>query len=233
MKQVLTSIANSQRILLAIIIFSCYGCQNFLYKSNNEGSIEYKITYPPEATQDNFLAPFMPTKMLMNFKNDITVSEIKIGIGLMSVSYIADPKAKKLITLLQVANKKYALILDSTQVNEQLNKSPELKIIFSNETKTIAGFKCNKATVTDSDNVSYDVYYTKDIKVKNPNWDLPLKKIDGVMLEYQIKQNNILMKLTATNVNGREVDDKIFDIPSDYKIVSKAEMPEVFSRFFQ
>ena len=216
-----------------IILPLVHGCKGLLYKNKKQGSIEYTIEYPPETTKDNIMASMMPSKMMMRFKDDITASELKIGMGIMNASFISNPDKKTLTTLLQIVDKKYALVMDSSQVNEQLNKAHGLKITFSNDTKIIAGFTCKKAIVTDSVNTSVDVFYTKDIKIKNPNWSTPLKEIDGVLMEYQITQNKITMKLTATTVTGDDIDKTTFAIPSDFLVVKKEEMPEIFSQFFQ
>ncbi len=151
----------------------------------------------------------------------------------MSTVFISNPDDRTLTTLLQIVDKKYALVMDSAQIGTQLRKAPGLQVKLTGDSKMIAGFRCRKAVVTDDTGNSYDVYYTKEIKVKNPNWSTPLKEIDGVMLEYQIKQKNIVMKLTALKVEDEDIDKNTFSIPPDFKVVSRADMPEIFSQFFE
>ena len=218
-------------ILFSLIYLS--GCNRLGGKASREGVIEYAIAYPPETMQDNVLASMMPSKMTVKFKNNMSLSEIKFGMGIMDACFISNPEKKILITLLQIVDKKYALVSDSTSINEQLRKSPAVDVTFLDEIKTIAGYKCKKAVVKDNTNTTYDVFYTNDLKLKESNWYLPLNKIGGVLFEYNIRQNNMLMKLTATSVTDEKIDDTAFTIPKDYKVVTKQEMPEIFSQFFQ
>ena len=178
------------------------------------------------------MASMMPSKAIVKFKDNITSTEIKIGMGIMTTSFIADPNKKTLTSLLQISDKKYALVMDSVEVNNRTGKSV-LKIQFSDETKKIAGFKCKMAIVTDSTNTSYPVYYTNDIKIKNPNWNTPMKSIEGVLIQYPIIQNNIKMILTASSVAGMKTDAASYSIPADYKMVETLqEMPEIFQAYF-
>ena len=95
--------------------------------------------------------------------------------------------------------------------------------------KEIAGYVCKKAKVT-WDDLSFDVFYTDEIKITDPNWNNPFNEIDGVLLQYQFDMFGIKTKITAETVEKIDVEDETFDIPADYKTVTKAEMEDVINQ---
>ena len=105
-----------------------------------------------------------------------------------------------------------------------------MKIEITKETKDVAGYKCKKAIVTfvDETKQGFDLYYTNELKIKNSNWWTPFKEIDGVILEYQVSRYNIDMKLVAKEVEFTTIESAIFDVPKDYKMVTRKEIDEVF-----
>lgn len=217
--------------LLFSAILTLAGCNVFTTEKVSEGMIQYDVTYPHGAS-DNFMTSLMPTEMKYRFKNNNTCSELSAGLGMFSTSFVADAQKKTLTQLVKIMNKKFALVSDMNEVDQLINEHPKMKIDFVNSTKTVAGYRCKKAKVTLIDTKeTFDVYYTKDINVKNPNWYSPYREIDGVLLEYQIKRYNIEMRLIAKNVSDIAVDDSLFTLPPDYKRVSKQEMEEMFVNF--
>lgn len=217
-------------LILPVSFYSCQPRKKFAY---NEGYIEYEISYPAEATQDKLLTAMMPTKMTMWFKNDSTKSDISIGMGLMSVTFISLPEEKTLSTLLQILEKKYALVLDSNEVSAELKKKAQFKIEFTKEKKEIAGYKCKKAIADDGKGKVIHVFYTEELKISNPHWSTPLHEIPGTLLEYELVLNNVRMKLKAKIVEASNVNSGIFKVPDDFDRVKAEEMPEIFSQFFQ
>jgi hypothetical protein len=45
-----------------------------------------------------------------------------------------------------------------------------------------------------------------------------------MMLEYTIPQKMFTMKMTCTEIKADKVDDKLFEVPSDYKPMTKEEL---------
>lgn len=199
-----------------------------------EGVIEYDITYDDSILSDNLLSSMLPKKMEMKFKDDKTFTEFKVGMGIITAGFLCDPEVKSISTFFHVmGGKKLICVTDSVEVDEELEKRPRVTVKYVDELKEIAGYKCKKAVITDSDNLSYDIYYTDEIKIKNSNWWTPLREVKGVMLEYRIKQKNIEMRLTASKISGEELEKSDFAVPPDYERLMCDSMPEIFKNFFQ
>jgi GLPGLI family protein len=209
-------------LFVSIIIASFTGCQNLFNKGQSEGAIEYKLTMQ-DSSSNAMMASMMPKTMLLKFKNNKTVMEFKIGMGMMTTSFISNPETKTLTTLVQVMIKKNAFVLDQKAIDKKNRKLSKFSITYSNDTKIIAGFKCKRAIIKDSTS-TYDIYYTKEINIKDANWSNPYKDIDGVLMEYRIKIKNIELNLTAINVSGDKIDDSVFTIPSGYNIIKPEDL---------
>ncbi|MFH1319100.1 MAG: hypothetical protein ABII90_00390 [Bacteroidota bacterium] len=216
----------------SFLIISLTGCDAIFKRNIKEGIIVFEITYP-ETDAGDLMASLLPNEMILKFKNNITVGEFNAGMGIFKTSLIAYPDRKEIAHLVKIMNKKYVLLIDSTEINDLYSELPEMKIELIDETKVIAGYKCKKAIVTFKDKIKdeFSIYYTNEIDIKNPNWSSPFHEIDGVLLEYQLRKYNFEMRLTAKEVKQSKIDSSDFDIPSDYKMITQDEMDEIFEGF--
>jgi GLPGLI family protein len=217
--------------LFALILVTVQSCSIFTTDKVSEGMIEYDITYP-STSNDDLMAGLMPSEMKLHFKENKTYGELSAGMGMFTTALLSFPDKKLVTQTVKVMNKKFMHTSDSKQVDQMIGGQAKMKIEFVNETKVIAGYTCRKAIISVPDsNEKYEVFYTKDIQIKNPNWFTPFREIDGVLMEYKLKQYNIEMKFTAKNVIKETVDDKIFEVAPDYKKISQKEMDEMFLSF--
>ena len=200
-------------------------------KTNDEKFVsEGKIEYSAEMVdKTNSMASMAPTKMTIKFKKNKSCVEMSAGMGMFSTCFVSNPDNKSLTQMVKLLNKKFWLTEDANTIKKE-NDSYKFEIKPSNETKIIAGYKCLKATVhiKDSDDPDFTVYYTKDLNIHNPNFSNPFSEIDGVLMEYQMKKFGLEMKFVANKVIKENVDDAIFQVPEDYKKISKKEMDELF-----
>ena len=205
-----------------LYIFFWTGCKPTDEKFISEGTIEYAASV---MDQSNPMASMAPSKMTVKFKNNLSSAEMSAGMGLFSTSFIADPQKKSLIQLVKLLNKKFSMVLNETDLKKE-NELFNLEIIPSKETKMIAGYKCEKATVhyKTGNFPDFAIYYTRDLNIKNSNFANPFYMIDGVLMEYQMTKFGLEMKFTATCVKKDDIDDSVFQLPSDYKQISKDEM---------
>lgn len=138
------------------------------------------------------------------------------------------------IMLLDMMGQKYAVEMSTAEMEKDLAEGPEVKIEKLSETKEIAGYVCKKAIVKtlkangDVDS-ELEVFYTQELGAGGINMDNPMfKDIDGVMLEYSIKEENISMKMTAVSVEKKKISDSEFEIPEGFKKVTEEELQLMF-----
>lgn len=220
--------------LLAFLVFIIvlgYGCTN---KGSGSGISEGIIEYDAEPVDKAHpMADLAPSKMTVKFKDNRSCVDLSAGMGLFSTSFISDPETHTMIQLVKLLNKKYVHVFDTTELKKENCLGPRMIIEKSNETKMIAKYKCKKATIKfpGNDHASFDVYYTNEIGIREPNWSNPFCEIDGVLMEYQLTRHGMEMHFTARSVTPTDVDDAVFEVPEDYKVIGKPELDELFNAF--
>jgi GLPGLI family protein len=221
MKKFLTGVFVGTYLILS---FSCghHTDEKFI----SEGAIEFDAVV---VDQDNPMASMAPSKMTIKFKNNISSAEMSAGMGLFTTSFISNPQTKTLTLLFKLLNKKYASVQTDQEIKKE-NDSYHFEITPTKETKIIAGYNCLKAHVKLKDNSApdFDIYYTQDLDIQNPNFANPFNMVDGVLMEYQMKKFGLEMKFTAKSVKKDNIEDSSFELPSDYKKISQKEMDELF-----
>jgi hypothetical protein len=222
---------NNQKQLLfyalatILLISSCK--LGFRHKGITEGCIKYKITYI-ENEQKNPIVSLLPSYITMTFKDTEVLLSVEGWMGIFKSAFIKD-KNQDAITLLKILNKKYLYQSEPEDGYYGLARFDSTQVIFDDVEKKVLGFDCKHARVRIPEkNLDFDVYYTNDIKIKNPNANTPLSQVPGVLIEFQMVMNGILMHLEATEFIGQDIPDDYFKIPQGYKEVAKVQMDSIF-----
>ena len=119
------------------------------------------------------------------------------------------------------------------EINEEMTEQPDIKVEQYEETKEIAGYECKKAVINvesdDGTKTSFIVYYTNELGGSALNFDNPMfKEIDGVLMEFEMEQGPMTMKLEAVSVKKENVPDSDFVVPDGYQELTKEQMQNMF-----
>jgi GLPGLI family protein len=194
-----------------------------------EGIITYKISYPDTKATESQMAMF-PKMATVFVKGSSTKTEIKTQMG--DQVEITDFATKTKVSLIDAMGQKYAIKSTAEEIEKENAKEPAPTVEVTKETKVIAGYTCKKAIVSVNDDgtvTKFDVYFTNELGPKEANFDNPLyKDIDGVMMEFSMKTPQITMVFSATSVEKKSISGKEFEIPSEYKVITKEELKAKF-----
>lgn len=194
-----------------------------------EGVITYKISYPDTKFSEAQLNMF-PKMMTVSVKGSKARTEMNTGAGTQIV--ILDYVAKTKVALINMMGQKYAIKENAQDIEKENTDKPKGTVNVTNETRNIAGYICKKAIITtDEDGVksTYEVWFTEELGGKDANFDDPLyKDINGVLMEFIIKNPQFSMKLNATSVEKKAIAAKDFEIPDDYTLTTKEELKSKF-----
>lgn len=217
--------------LYAIAVFVCviaYGCAHNGPRHNiREGSIKYKITYL-STEKENPIIGLLPSTIMMRFNHDKVLLEMEGWLGIFRSAFVKKGE-KDVYTLLKILSKKYLYISEPNEGYYGMKKPDNLKVDFDDETKEIIGFNCNHAKISVGDSISFGVFYTTEIKIKNATANTPLDMIPGMLLDFQLEMNGIPMHLEAVEFIDEKVPTTIFDIPNGYERVARSQMDEIFN----
>jgi len=210
---------------LWLSIFSYYGCSHSA-GTPGEGHIVYQVSLEGDDV-DPMMKTMMPSEITTYYKGNQTATVISMGMGMMETRMISDAAARTYSTLISAMGKKVAMVMNGQQVDQSFSGRAPLKVRYTDETKEIAGVRCRQAMVTDSTENSYPVYYTDELGKSAFNWSTPYKEIEGMLMEYSIRFDNIVMKLSAKEIVHEPADSSVFAVPSDYQRITDPEQMEM------
>lgn len=220
----------SRAVYLFVAVSLLQACSGIFKKDIKEGIIEYKA----EAVDAKDISSLtVPDKMVVKFKNDYSAAELEAGMGFAKMKFISDPNKNQFLSQISFIDKKQSL-MNMDEIKKTNYYLPDYDVEYGNKTKQIAGYTCKNATIKFKDgSPSYDVWFTKDIGIKNPNWSNAYYKIDGVLMDYRLKKYGLGLHFTATSVSEATIDQSYFTITPDYDMVRNSELEKMFEGFYQ
>lgn len=207
------------------LIFSVLFISTFLFSLSSpsfEGTIDYKISYKNLPEEMGMYKAMLPRKSRVIIKNDWSKIQQNMGV-LMKMDIIFNSKTNTSVMLINAMGKKIAV--ETNDTTEKID--PSLFTLTKKEDiKIIAGYKCKKNILTDTANNSYTLWITDKIpSYKNQN--LPDIDLGGFPMEYNIENNGMSVRMTASKVTEKEISDEEFTIPADYEKKTAEEMGEL------
>jgi hypothetical protein len=212
-------------IIASILLFA--SCIHLA--KENEGVIIYDIVYLDEERATNPVIDLMPAEMQQVFKGKNSKSMIAGFMGMFLTAYIsnADDSTNSLIFKLMTDRHYTQTPMGAPSLG--FDTVEGLKIEKTGETADILGMLAHKAYVESDDTTftAFDIYYTEDLDIANPNWNNPYRDINGVLLSFRVRMKGITMIIKARELVRKEIDMAEFTVPSGYKEVTPDEMNQI------
>lgn len=218
--------------ITVLLLFSACGTESEsgLYKF---GKIEYKITYLENNLQ-NISPSLLPKRMKLEFDQEHSVNLIEGFMGIFKLNNIINYKHKRSSTVLEVLNKNY--IYNGKKGDEMccFDSMRGMKVKHTDETKIIAGLNCKKAIVElpETEEI-FEVYYTTDISLSNPNITNPYEDIDGVLMDFQLSMSGMKMKFTAEKFQQMENLAVNVNLPVNSSEVTREQMTQIMNKLME
>jgi len=183
-----------------------------------EGSITYSVNFegmPPEQA-----GMMKGTEMKMFFKDKKSRSEFTNAF--FNTITISDENTST--TLMEQMGQKQYYKMKKEEMEKDSKKTPDPKITYTEEKKTIAGYECKKAIVETKsekgETNKIDVWYTE--KLQGPSGSSggrmggnQFKGLKGAPLEFSMQQGPMKMQMTATNVSTSAIPDAKFVVSTE------------------
>jgi GLPGLI family protein len=208
-------------ILLFILSISAAFSQ--VHPGLKSGKITFEIAYTDDKMDEDMKA-FLPTESTLYFKGDR--SRMETGMAMGKSITITDQSRKKSVVLMDFMGNKIAIESDLSKDSSQVKRDLNLHVEHLDGEKAIAGYNCKKARVTqkqEGKEYAFDVWYTDEIGSHN-GLAYGLEEIKGCMLEFEIVQNAMQMRMTTKSIEKIDVNDDMFEIPQGYTLKSIDEM---------
>ena len=168
------------------------------------------------------VAMFGASTMDLYFSGDLARTELNFG-SMMSMATLVNNETEDILILKgggMMGDKAVKTISDEMKIDELETEDPEIKI--TREKKTILGYNCKKAIITDADGNEMGYWFTEEIQTISTDKSAVTSKLPSLTLEYSIDRDGLIMTFTATSVD-QKLDSKSktkkfsFDIPEEYE----------------
>jgi len=219
--------------LIMMFFLFLFSCDSKYDQNQPQGIIEYSVVYT--SNKSSIPTNLLPKKVTLKFKAHKSITSIDGFMGMFCLSNICDFRKYTNTMILKVMDSKYYYPGSKYEPPFFFDGLKDIDVKPVADTKVIAGFMCKKAVVTykNANRPAFDIYYTDQIKIKNPNKSNPFNTINGVLVQFNITMNNIEMHLTATRYRNENISDDLFKVPDDYRKVSREKMSGVLTKLLE
>jgi hypothetical protein len=215
----------SYRLLIAsIIAMTFYSCSIKGGKHIREGEIHYNIEYL--GAIGTLPKDVLPKNLIVSFKNDKILFEMISPLGNSGIMNLANPDEEIYDTYFSLFTIKYYYAAEKGESYPGFEAMEGMKLKKTDKTTEICGFRCKNAEATfpsDSGKV-YDIWYTNEISVKDPNAASPYQDLDGVLMNFFFLIGHSELRFTAETVYKKDVSDQIFERREKFVKVSRADI---------
>jgi hypothetical protein len=225
-------VVRSGNILLFTIIFlfTICSCKEKGKRAIKQGEIHYDVQYEGHIT----LMPkeLMPKNLIVSFKNDKIVYELISPLGNSGIVNLSNPSKEIHDTYLSMFTIRYFYASKPGELYPGFEAMNGIEIRKTSKTARICGFNCKNAEVTfpyDRSKI-YNIWYTNEIPIKDPNASTPFCQIDGVLMSFFFFIGRSEFHFLAQNVYKKEIPDKTFERKDKFKMVSKKDINKFINK---
>lgn len=196
----------------------------------NQGEIHYDVQY--EGQVSKMPLEIMPKNLVVSFKDDNIIYELISPIGNSGIINLSNPSKEIYDTYLSLFTIRYFYSSKPGEIYPGFEAMRGMEIKKTSKTEVICGFKCKNAEVSFPSDRSkiYNVWYTEEIPVKNPNASTPFYQIDGVLMSFFFFIGCSEFHFEAQNIYKKEIPDKTFERKEKFKRVSKSDLNKFINK---
>jgi GLPGLI family protein len=219
-------------VLFIAVIFAITGfsCKEKGGKYINQGEIHYNIDYI--GNFGTMPKEVLPKNLIVSFKNDKILFEMISSFGNSGILNLANPDKGIFDTYFSLFTLKYFYAVQPGEQFPGFEAMQGIVIKKTAKTSVICGFNCKNAEVTfpADRNRIYEIWYTEEIKVKNPNTATPFSQIDGVLMSFFFFLGPAELHFDAETVYKKQIPDETFERRDRFIRVSREEIDKFINK---
>lgn len=219
-------------VLFIAVIFAITGfsCKERGGKFINQGEIHYNIDYignfgpmPKEV---------LPKNLVVSFKNNKILYEMISSFGNSGILNLSNPEKGIFDTYFSLFTLKYFYAVQPGEQFPGFEAMNGIMIRKTSKTSVICGYNCKNAEVTfpAEKNKVYEIWYTNEINIKNPNNATPFSQIDGVLMRFFFFLGPAELHFEAETVYKKEIPDGAFERRERFMRVSREEIDKFINK---
>lgn len=210
-------------IISPLLIHGC-SCDERGGKNIRQGEIYYSIKFYGDIS--TMPKEIRPKNLIVAFKDDKIIYELISPVGNSGIVNLTNPSKDIYDTYLSMFTIKYFYPSKPGEMHPGFEAMKGMEIKKTSKTSVICGFNCKHAEVTlpDKPDKIYDIWYTNEIDVRNPNAATPFHEIDGVLMSFFFIIGNSELHFDAESVYKKEIPDLTFERKQKFVRVSRADI---------
>jgi hypothetical protein len=215
----------SYALFIATVFAMTLGsCANKGGKNISEGEIHYTIDY--SGNVGSFPKEVLPKNLIVSFKSNKILFEMISPIGNSGIINLSNPSKNIYDTYFSFFTIRYYYAAKKGETYPGFEAMEGMELKKTEKTSVICGFNCKNAEVTfpDDRNKIYDIWYTHEIKVRNPNEASPYSDLDGVLMSFFFRIGHSEMHFLSETVYRKDIPDLMFERREKFKRVSREEI---------
>jgi len=212
-----------------ILALSLNSCKEKGGKYIDQGEIHFTIDYIGYA--GSMPKEVLPKNVIVSFKKDKVLFEMT-GIGNSGIVNLSNPEKGIYDTYYSLFSYKYFYAADAGEIYPGFEAMEGMVLNKTSKTAIICGFNCNnyEATFPSKSDKVYDVWYTDEINVDNPNAFNPFNEIEGVLMSFFFFLGPSEMRFEAETVYKKEIPDETFDRRDEFTRVSREDITTLMNK---
>jgi hypothetical protein len=229
--QKIRSVKFRSGLIVAIVIaLTGFSCRNKGDRNISQGEIHYGIEY----IGDVGVMPkeIMPRTLIVSFKDNKILFDISAPFGNSGILSLSNPEKGIYDTYISLLTLRYFYAAQAGESPPGFDAMKGMVIRKTSKTSQICGFNCKNAEVTLPANKdqAFQIWYTNEIDVKNPNAATPYREIDGVLMSFVFVMGSAEMHFSAESVYKKELPDKLFERREKFIRVSKDDIDKFMNK---
>jgi GLPGLI family protein len=203
-------------VLLMVSVFS------IAQKTISEGTMVYDIAIQSGNKEPQMADAIDGGTVTVYIKGAQSRSDMVSALG--KETTIHEAKTGNSVILKEYSGQKLMITLNKENWVAKNKAYSDIKFVLTDETKTIAGYACKKATATLPSGKSFTVYYAADLAVTNKEYDATFKNLPGLALQYEYESGTMRYRYTLSSINFDPVAASKFDFPkAGYRVMTYEE----------
>lgn len=216
--------------MASIIAMVLTSCKEKGGKFIDQGEIHFNIDY--KGNVGPLPVEIMPKNLIVSFKANKILFEITSPIGNSGIFNLANPETGIYDTYFSMFAMNYFYTVEPGEQYPGFESMKGMEIKKTLKTSVICGYNCKNAEVTfpADRNKSYNIWYTREINVKNPNASTPFSQIDGILMSFFFIIGKTELHFNAETVYKKEIPDNTFERREKYKKVSREQINNLIGK---
>lgn len=215
-------ISNMKKLTTLVVLVISLTFSAMAQKKFTEGTISYDIVINTGSDKPKAADFFDGATSTVYLAGNKSRTEMVSSLGTQST--IIDGGKNSIVILKEYGEQKYMIQLTPANWKEANRKFENVQFTYSDDTKTILGYKTKKAVGKLADGTTFTVWYTTDLIPENKDFQYVNRSLPGLAMQYESNMGSLNVVYTVSKLNFNPVPSARFDLPkAGYRVMSYEE----------